>query len=85
MKRWIVFWSIQDPSINPPWPVCAGHRDAKKAPLEATRPQWEDSGVTLEVREVTDGKCALGAFGNCCDDPVECVPVLDVGLLEESS
>ena len=82
MRRWIIHWSAQDPVANPPWPVCAGHRDAQKAPLETIREQWEASGAILVVTEVTDGKCSLGAFGNCCDDPVECVPPLDVSLLE---
>ena len=82
MRRWIIHWSVQDPTANPPWPVCAGHRDAQKAPLESTREQWESPELSLIVTEVTDGKCALGAFGNCCDDPVEAVPVLDIQLLE---
>jgi len=81
MKRWIVHWSVQDPVAQPPWPVCAGHREAQIAPLAATREHWEDE-AELVVSEVTDGTCALSAFGNCCDDPVDCVPALDVRLLE---
>jgi hypothetical protein len=50
----------------------------------AIREQW-DEGVTLVVTEVGDGKCALEAFGNCCDDPVDAVPPLDVRLLENQS
>jgi hypothetical protein len=39
----------------------------------------------LIVTEVGEGICALAAFGNCCDDPVECIPVLDVKLLDREA
>jgi len=81
MKRWILHWSVQDLASIPPWPVCAGHRETVRGPLVAARKHWEDQH-NLVVTEVTDGKCALGAFGNCCDDPVTVTPRLDVQLLE---
>jgi len=81
MKRWIAHWSHQDLKVVPAWPVCAGHREAVSQPLLAMREHWEGQ-AELVVTEVTDGTCALAAFGNCCDDPVETVPVLDIGLLE---
>jgi len=52
-----------------------------RAPIEAVKDQWP-KGNTLIVKEVTKGTCAFAAFGNCCDDPVEVVPILDVSLLE---
>ena len=82
MKRWIIHWSIQDPVAQPPWPVCAGHREAQSLPLLEAREHWEHE-AELIVTEVTEGKCSLAAFGNCCDDPVETVPALDVRLLEQ--
>ena len=81
MRRWIVHWSIQDIEALPPWPACAGHRETMRAPIEAVKDQWP-KGNTLIVKEVTKGTCAFAAFGNCCDDPVEVVPILDVSLLE---
>jgi hypothetical protein len=68
----------------PPWPVCAGHREAQAAPLRGVSEQWEHE-AELIVTEVTDGVCALAAFGNCCDDPVVEIPVLDVTLLDRGS
>jgi len=84
MRRWIVHWSVQDPETMPPWPVCAGHRDAVAVPmldpevvaLAATQ------GSSLQVTEVGSGVCALAAFGNCCDDPVSETPSLDVRHLD---
>ena len=84
MRRWIVYWSVQDPKALPPWPACAGHRETMKVPIEAVKQLWPD-GVGLIVEEVTAGTCAFSAFGNCCDDPVDVVPVLDVSLLEGGS
>jgi len=55
-----------------------------KVPIEAVKQLWPD-GVGLIVEEVTAGTCAFSAFGNCCDDPVDVVPVLDVSLLEGGS
>jgi hypothetical protein len=82
MKRWIVYWNCQDTVEIPPWPLCAGHRDTTVAPLvtEEILAQLPE-GLCLRIEETTDGICALSAFGNCCDDPVECIPQLDVSLL----
>lgn len=76
-------WEGQDTGALPPWPVCAGHREAVMAPLNApgVKELWEQNHK-LSIVEVTDGKCALGAFGNCCEDPVTEIPSLDVKLLE---
>ena len=81
MRRWIIHWSIQDLQTEQPWPVCAGHREAKLQPLNAIKNAWEGTG-TLVVTEVTDGICALGAFGNCSNDPVTTIPPLDISLLD---
>jgi len=81
MRRWIVYWNVQDPVALPPWPACAGHRETMKGPIEAVKHLWPE-GADLIVKEVAVGKCAFAAFGNCCDDPVEAVPSLDVSLLE---
>lgn len=83
MKRYLVYWSHQDIAAQPPWPLCAGHRDTAAAPM--LQPEVVDNipeGVKLRIEETTDGICALSAFGNCCDDPVECIPKLDVALLD---
>ena len=81
MKRWIVYWSPQDIEALPPWPVCAGHRESMKTPIEAVRHLWPDD-VSLIVQDAGDGVCAFAAFGNCCDDPVTEIPILDVSLLD---
>lgn len=87
MKRWIVHWSVQDVDAMPPWPVCAGHRDASAAPmLDPVIVELAASqNSRLIVAPVADGICALAAFGNCCDDPVGDIPVLDVKLLDRGS
>jgi hypothetical protein len=86
MKRFIVYWSLQDIESLPPWPVCAGHRDAVAAPmLDPAIHEQAAEKASLIVTEVAPGICALAAFGNCCDDPVECIPVLDVNLLNREA
>ena len=84
MKRWITYWSVQDTAAIPPWPLCAGHRETTCAPIEEHRDQWPE-GAELIRQEVGEGVCALGAFGNCCDDPVVEIPVLNVKLLDREA
>ena len=84
MKRWIVHWSVQDVKAMPPWPVCAGHRDATAVPMldpEITKLVATQNSRLL-VTGVGEGICALAAFGNCCDDPVTEIPSLDVHHLD---
>lgn len=81
MKRWITYWSVQDPAALPPWPLCAGHREAIAAPIEAQRDHWPE-GTELLKKEVSDGVCALAAFGNCCDDPVTEIPSIAASVLD---
>ena len=83
MQRWIVYWDGQDLTKVPAWPVCAGHRETVRAPLLAPEVVKHYAGShKLVVDEVGEGICALAAFGNCCDDPVKEIPVLDIKLLD---
>ena len=81
MKRWITYWSVQDVATLPPWPLCAGHREAICAPIEEHRESWPE-GVRLIKEQTTDGVCALAAFGNCCDDPVTEIPSIAASVLD---
>lgn len=84
MKRWIVYWSVQDPMAQPPWPACAGHRDAMIAPINDVEHLVPEEHY-LKIDEVSEGICAFAAFGNCCNDPVDEIPFPDVSLLDRDA
>lgn len=81
MKRWIAYWNVQNVDTLPPWPLCAGHREAICAPIESHQDKWPE-GAELLKKQVADGVCALAAFGNCCDDPVVEIPSIAASVLD---